>query len=104
MPVPSSPYIDIMAQGVADYMIKRGWWENCEPEKIRQLADNEYELQKWWKDCLFLDTGIASISVFPENPKKGQVALLAHKGIAYRYVYLNDKQWGFVEARRAELF
>lgn len=37
MSLPSSPYVDILAQTVADGMIECGYWDDCTKEKYYGL-------------------------------------------------------------------
>ncbi|WP_054954994.1 hypothetical protein [Paenibacillus dakarensis] len=100
MSVPSSPFIDILAKEISDHMINRGWWVDCTPEKILQLASNVYELQQWRRDVYAQTSkdGFFTLSELPSNPENGQVAWVYHDKFSYQYVYHNN-EWVYADAR-----
>ncbi|WP_036673460.1 hypothetical protein [Paenibacillus sp. HGF5] len=106
MSLPSSPYVDILAQTVADGMIECGYWDDCTKEKILWLATSYADLEKWYLYALKSKASkgeVINITIFPDNPTQGQIAYLAHNGTTYRYMY-RGSDWSFVEARPSNLF
>ncbi len=100
MPVSSSPFIDLIAKEVSDYMIKRGWWPDCNAEKILELAADYDELQQWRRESLAPDTEITEL---PSNPEEGQVALVDYGDLTYQYLYMK-KDWTYVQSRPKGMF
>lgn len=52
MPVKPNPIYRIMAEDVAMEWSARGWWVNCTPEHIMNLADDYLDLQKMRRSAL----------------------------------------------------
>lgn len=104
MPLKSSPFIDIIAKEVSNHMINRGWWADCTPEKILQLASSVDELQQWRRDVYAqtAEDGFFTLSELPSNPENGQVAWVHHEKLSYQYGYFN-KEWVYTDGRPRDM-
>ncbi|MEK5439408.1 MULTISPECIES: hypothetical protein [Paenibacillus] len=92
MPIPQNVLTIEMAEYVSSYVLNRGGWDDCTPEKILERATNFEELHKWMS--------IATKSPrtpFPKNPKESDVIYVIHDGTSYCYFFV-DGEWKLVDA------
>jgi hypothetical protein len=92
MPIQPTLITIPMAEHVSSYVLKRGGWTDCTPEKILERANNYEELHKWMS--------IATKSPrtpFPKNPKQSEVIYVVHGGTSYCYVFIKS-EWKMVDA------
>lgn len=97
MSVQPSPFINLIAQDIANSLLK--WWPDCTAEKIIELSEDYDYLTKWWIDTLKYDNQHVEENVLPSNPKESQVELVDHGEYTYRY-WFRDGHWRYVEARQ----
>lgn len=97
MPIHPTVLTIEMAEYVSSYVLKRGGWPDCTPEKILERATNFEELHKWMS--------IATKSPrtpFPKNPKQSEVIYVIHDGTSYCYIYIKG-EWKIVDAAPTRL-
>jgi len=92
MPISPNVLTIEMAEYVSSYVLKRGGWEDCTPEKILERATNFEELHKWMSIATK-----SPITPFPKNPKESDVVYVVHDGTSYCYIFGNG-EWIFADA------
>lgn len=98
MAIPPNPLATEMAEDIAAYILKRGGWEDCTPEKILGRATSYDELHKWWR---IVRPGEV-LPKFPSKPKESDVYIVTREETSYRYINIKGV-WEMADAMPARL-